>query len=209
MNQQILLVLSLAGITLALIGGGIAITAHYQDIQVTQDHTHTSFSSDKDLVSWINTNFVSEAEWAHHNKILNATFDAIETDLDSAGLAINTIQNKFIIIEHQNIIPTTTPDSLAKCAGDFNLKTLKITGEEEDRYAPTEAVFIRGDFDAGVSGDYKILKGTVIKKQSSTTTASDGSFLGTFNAQLDQPTGQYTAEFSFGGMKDCITFYIE
>jgi len=209
MNHNLVAILAISGVVLALIGGGIAITAHYQTFVIPNAHTHTSFSTDADLVDWINENFVSEGEWAHHNTILNATFDAIETDLDSAGIAINTIQNKFIIIEHQNVIPTTTPDSLAKCAGDFNLKTLKITGEEEDRFAPTEAVFIRGDFDSGVSGDYKILKGTVIKKQSSTTTATDGSFLGTFNAQLDQPTGQYTAEFSLGGMNDCITFYIE
>jgi len=72
------------------------------------------------LSKWINDNFISEGEFAGHNKILNKTLTAITTDLTSLGESTSTLQNKFIIIEHQGDIPTTSSSTLAKCAGDFD-----------------------------------------------------------------------------------------
>jgi hypothetical protein len=163
----------------------------------------------QDCVDFLNEFYVSENEWFHHNVILNDTFKAIESDLESAGVAITTMQNKFIIVEHATDVPTTTPDSLAKCAGDFDLKTLKITGEFEDRFLAGQTVFIRGDYKDGIMGDYKITRGSEVVKSQNMQTGSDGSFLGTFNDQQNQPTGQYTAEFQLGGLSDCISFYLE
>jgi len=159
--------------------------------------------------TWVNKHFISEGEFYAHNIILNNTLTGVTTDLSRLGNATSTLQNKFIIIEHTSIIPTTTPDSLAKCAADFDLKTLKITGEFEDRFQPTQAVFIRGDYKAGVQGDYKITRGSQEFKSNTVSTSSEGSFLGTFNDALDQSTGLYTAEFQLGGLSDCISFYIE
>jgi len=200
-----------AGLFIAIVVAALAIgVAGMTMLELNEIHDIYDWRTDQEFTDWRNANFVSEGEWAHHNAQLNQSFVAIALDLDKAGLSISTLQNKFIIVEHTNApAPITTPDSLAKCAADFDLKTLKITGEFEDRFQPTQTVFIRGDYKEGIIGDYKITKGSNELKSRNMQTSSDGSFLGTFNDAQDQITGQYTAEFQLGGLSDCITFYIE
>jgi len=166
------------------------------------------YLKDGDAIQWTNDNFIAEGEFSDHNKILNKTLEAVTRDLESAGLAINTIQNKFIIIEHTQLptTPITTPGSTAACAGDFLLRTMKITGENEKDFGIAQAVFIRGEYESGQQGTYKIKKGEQVIKSSTVTTASDGSFLGTFNENLNSEVGQYTAEFEMAGIRDCISF---
>jgi len=168
------------------------------------------YLKDNDAIKWTNANFVDEGEFSHHNDILNKTLEAVVKDLQSAGLAIQTINNKFIIIEHtQNpstVITTTT--STARCAADFGLQTMKLTGEFQSEFPINLSVFIRGDYEAGNQGTYKIKKGDQVLKSATVPVASDGSFLGTFNNNLNAEVGQYTAEFEINGLRDCITFTI-
>lgn len=170
-----------------------------------QNYCHNKQS----CVDYLNANYVSNSTWKHHNMILNATLTAIESDLQKAGIALTVLQNKFIIVEHTGDIPTTTPDSLAKCAADFNMQTMGIDGQFRERFESGEVIFIRGDYKEGIPGNYKITKGGQTVATSTVTTATDGSFLGRFNEAQNEPTGQYTAEFQLDGLSDCVSFYLE
>lgn len=171
------------------------------------------FLQDEDAIEWLNDNFVSEGEFAHHNGLLNKTLDAVVADLEAAGVAVTTLQNKFIIIEHTNQVPATTPDSTARCAGDFDLEMLQVDGNvrKNKEFKTTESIFVKGTYPKdGVQYDYQVLK----TGQSSPVKTSFGNVkpdlivLGAFNEFKDQEDGSYTAEFEINGVTDCISFKI-
>jgi len=165
---------------------------------------------DQKGIDWLNENFVSEGEFIHHSSILNRTINDIISDLEKAGVAVTTLQNKFIIIEHTQI-PSTSPDSLAKCAGDFDLTTIGIDGKDHVDFFQDQTVFIRGTFPTqGVQYDYEIFKPGQNNpvKTNVGTVGADKIILGTFNVALDQPEGAYTAEVKIKGVTDCISFKI-
>jgi len=163
------------------------------------------------LIAFINKNYISEGEFQAHNIILNNTLKAVIRDLEGAGLAIDTLQNRFIIIEHQGDIPGTSPVSTAKCAGNFSLETIDLTGNDAVEFAKIQTVFIKGNYDGvGEPYSYKVKETgkTAVLKEGSGTIAADGSLLGVFNEATNQDVGDYTAEVKIRGITDCITFKI-
>jgi len=166
---------------------------------------------DEEAVKWLKANYVSHGVFAAHNIILNGTLDALADDLKSAGLAVTTLQNRFIIIEHTNFDSPTNQDSTAKCAGDFDLTAIGIDGKERDQFTQNKPVYIRGNFDTpGAQYDYQILKAgsNVAIKSNVGFVESDNIVLGIFNIRGDAELGSYTAEFAIKGVTDCISFSI-
>ncbi len=194
----------------AIITGVVAIYQTPEPVEIPETYNWKAVGKDT-LIKWINDNFISNAEFSSHNNILNKTLDAVVRDLDSAGLAIGTLNNKFIIIEHQGDIPTTSPISTAKCAGDFNLITINLSGNDEIEFTKIQTIFIKGSYDGiGEPYSYKVKESgkTAVLKEGAGTVAGDGSLLGVFNEAVNQSIGDYTTEVKIRGITDCITFKI-
>lgn len=166
---------------------------------------------DEEAVKWINENYVSEGNFAAHNLILNKTLEAVVDDLEAAGVAVTTLQNKFIIIEHTNFDSPTNPDSTARCAGDFDLIAMGNDGKERDEFIQNKPVYLRGTYATiGSQYDYQIVKAgsNVAIKSNVGFVESDNIVLGIFNVAGNAELGSYTAEFQIKGVTDCISFSI-
>ncbi len=215
MDSKLPIIFAAISLIVAAIAIGVAgqtmMDVRNLDIPEPTEKYNWKLTGNDTLIKWINDNFISDGEFKAHNLILNKTLTAVTKDLTSLGESTSTLQNKFIIIEHQGDIPTTSSSTLAKCAGDFSLETINLTGNDETEFSKIQTVFIKGNYDgAGEAYSYKVRESgkTAVLKEGSGTVSGDGSLLGVFNEATNMDVGDYTAEVKVRGITDCITFKI-
>jgi len=207
-NVKYLTIIVIVTLGLTLSAGGIAITAHYQDNQVT--HVHTSFASDADLVDWINANFMSEGEGQTKLNELTTVHDGMMGDHENLIATVGDLKQKVALLEARYDFPAQPKDIPTFDTVDFDLKLANAQAVYKSIFNRNEVVLITGQTDFERRGATIIIEyeNEEVVKQKTFNTLSDGSFTEAYITNDQTLVGDYKVTVSIGNKHDSITFEI-
>ena len=206
MNPAIIGAIGLAITALAISGAAANLALN---VETSDTHVHTSFQNDKELVDWINENFISEGELTIDITKIKETHEGMMADHQTLLETVDDLKLEVAILKAQDDVVTQPGPTPPKDTVDLSLRASDNKGQIKSQFPrDVVAILINGESTypktdflitiKGPSGDFV--------KDKFSRTLSDGDISEAWIPSDQALAGKYQVTVTIKGFSDSLEF---